>query len=72
MRTTITLNDKLYRALKIRAAESDETISSLVEDAIKYQILEDLDDLRVAKERENEPAIDFDEFVKELKADGLL
>jgi predicted transcriptional regulator len=72
MRTTITLNDKLYRALKIRAAESDESISSLVEDAVKYQILEDLDDLKVAKERENEPSIDFDEFVKELKADGLL
>lgn len=72
MRTTITINDKLYKALKMRAVESDETISSLVEDAVKYQILEDLDDLRVVRERENEPAMDFDEFVSELKADGLL
>jgi len=72
MRTTITLNDKLYRALKLRAAESNESISAIVEDAIKYQILEDLEDLKAVKDRENEPALDFDEFVKELKADGLL
>jgi len=72
MRTTITLNDTIYKGLKIRAAESGESVSAVVEDAIKEQILEDLDDLRTVKERENEPAIDFRTFVKKLKADGLL
>lgn len=72
MRTTITLNDKIYKALKIRAAESGETISTMIEDAVKEQILEDLDDLLAVKEREDEPAIDFKNFVKELKADGLI
>ena len=72
MRTTITLNDKIYKALRIRAAESGETVSALVEDAVKEQVLEDLGDLQAVKERENEPAIDFKVFVKELKADGLI
>ena len=72
MRTTITLNDKIYKALRIRAAESGETVSALVEDAVKELVLEDLDDLRAVKKRENESAIDFKTFVKELKADGLL
>jgi plasmid stability protein len=72
MRTTFTLNDKIYKALRIRAAESGETVSKVVEDAIKEQVLEDLDDLHTVKERENEPAIDFKSFVKELKADGLI
>ncbi|MFI5270826.1 MAG: ribbon-helix-helix protein, CopG family [Candidatus Saccharimonadales bacterium] len=72
MRTTITLNDNIYKALRIRAAESGETISALVEDAIKEQVLEDLDDLHAVLKRENEPAIDFKTFVSELKADGLL
>jgi len=72
MRTTITLNDNIYKALRIRAAESGETVSAVVEDAIKEQVLEDLGDLRAVKERENEPTIDFKTFVKELKADGLL
>ena len=72
MRTTITINDKLFRALKLRAAESNESISSIVEDALKYHILEDLEDLQAVKDRENEPSINFDDFVRELKADGLL
>ncbi len=72
MRTTITINDRIYKALRIRAAESSESVSALIEDAIKEQILEDLDDLQAVKERENESALDFKVFVKELKADGLL
>jgi len=72
MRTTITLNDRIYKALKLRAVESGESVSSMVESAVKYQILEDLEDIKTLKERENEPAIDFKTFVKELKADGLL
>ena len=72
MRTTITLNDRIYKALKIRAVESGESLSAVIEDAIKEQILEDLDDLQSVRKRENESAIDFKIFVKELKADGLL
>ena len=72
MRTTVTLNDKIYKALRIRAAESGESISAVIEEAVKEQVLEDLEDLQSVKERENESAIDFQLFVKELKADGLL
>lgn len=72
MRTTITLNDKLYRALKIRAAESNESISKIVEDALKYQMLEDVYDIEQAKKRENEPTHSFDELVAEFKREGLL
>ena len=72
MRTTITLNDKLYRALKLRAAESNETISSIVEDAVLFQMLEDLDDIEEAKRRENEPSQSFDELIAEFKDEGLL
>lgn len=72
MRTTITINDKLYRAMKIRAAESSETISAIVEDAVKYQMLEDLEDIEEARKRENEPTQSFDELVVEFKKEGLL
>jgi metal-responsive CopG/Arc/MetJ family transcriptional regulator len=72
MRTTITLNDKLYRALKMRSAETDGSISKFVEDAIRYQILEDLEDIDDALGRKGEPEHSFDDLVKELKAEGLL
>jgi hypothetical protein len=72
MRTTITINDKLYRNLKLRAAESDETISKYVEDAIKYRLLEDLEDLEDVRKRADEPTQSFDDLVAEFKAEGLL
>ncbi|MCA9342871.1 ribbon-helix-helix protein, CopG family [Candidatus Saccharibacteria bacterium] len=72
MRTTITLNDKLYRALKLRAAESNESISTIVQDAIKFQMLEDLEDIEDAKKRQDEPTHSFDELVAEFKSEGLL
>lgn len=72
MRTTITLNDKLFRALKMRAAESDESISQLIENAVKYQVLEDIEDIEDAAKREHEPTYSFDDLVKQFKAEGLL
>ena len=72
MRTTITLNDKLFRALKMRAAESDESISQMIEDAVKYQVLEDLEDIEDAVKREHEPTYSFDDLVKQFQAEGLL
>ncbi len=48
------------------------TISSFVENAVKYQILEDLEDLEDAKKRENEPALAFDDLVKQFRTEGLL
>lgn len=72
MRTTITINDSLYKKLKFRAAETGDTVSSLVEDAVTYQLLEDLDDLQAIKNRQKEPALSFDDLVVEFKKEGLL
>lgn len=72
MRTTITINDKLFRALKMRAAETDESISQLVENAVKYQVLEDFEDIEDAEKRNHESTRSFDELVRQFKAEGLL
>lgn len=72
MRTTITINDHLFRALKLRAAQSDKSVSALVEDAVKYQILEDFEDIEDALTRANEEEYSFDDLVAQYKAEGLL
>jgi hypothetical protein len=72
MRTTITINDSLFKSLKMRAAESGESISSLVEEAITYQILEDVEDKEIVEKRLQEPKLSFDTLIKEFKAEGLL
>lgn len=68
----MTINDKLYLELKRRAFDAGVSVSSYVEDAIKYQLLEDMEDLEALKQRQNEPTYSFDELVKEFKAEGLL
>ncbi|MEX0877865.1 MAG: ribbon-helix-helix domain-containing protein [Candidatus Spechtbacterales bacterium] len=72
MRTTIKINDKIYKAVKHQAAETGESISSIIEDAVKFQVLEDLADTEAIKKRESEPKTDFKQFVNELKEDGLI
>lgn len=72
MRTTITMNDKLFRSLKMRAADSDVSVSKLVEDAVKFQILEDLEDIEDALKRVDETEYSFDSLVKQFRAEGLL
>jgi len=72
MRTTITINDKLLRTLKLRAADADTSVSAIVEDAVKYQILEDFEDIEDAQKRVNEPQYSFNDLVKQYKAEGLL
>lgn len=72
MRTTITMNDTIFRALRVRAAESDETISKLVEDAVKYQVLEDLEDIEDADARMKQPSYSFNDLVKQLKSEKLI
>ncbi len=72
MRTTVTINDKLYRAVKLRIAETDESMSNFIENALKYQVLEDFEDIEDAKKREDEPSLSFDDLVADFKAEGLL
>lgn len=72
MRTTITINDKVFHALKLRAVESEDSISTLVENAVKYQLLEDLEDIEDAGKRQNEPVYSFDDLVEQFQAEGLL
>jgi hypothetical protein len=72
MRTTLTINDKLYKAVKMRALESDESVSSYIEYALKAQLLEDHQDIADIEKRKNEPTMSHEEFMKELRSEGLL
>ena len=57
---------------KIKAAEASSSISDLVNDAVKESLAEDLDDLQVFRDREAEPTIEFESFLKKMKKNGRL
>jgi len=56
----------------MRAAETSSSVSDLVNDAVKGALAEDLGDLQSFRDRENEPAMDFESFLKEMKRNGKL
>lgn len=71
-RSTIYLDPALHRALRIKAAETDRSISDLVSDAVRSALAEDADDLEAFDERASEPDLLFETVVKGLKADGKI
>lgn len=71
-RATVYLDPQLHRALRIKAAETDRSISELVNEAIRQSLAEDLEDLAAFEERAEEPTLAFEEVLKELKLVGKI
>ena len=71
-RATVYFEDDLHKALKMKAAEASSSVSDLVNQAIRETLSEDLDDLQAFRDREAEPTMDFDTFLKSMKSDGRL
>lgn len=71
-RATIYLEDEIHRALKLKSVEADQTISHLVNEAIRSTLAEDLDDLADIKDRNKEKTISYEDFLKELKSRGQI
>lgn len=71
-RATIYLAPDLHKALRLKAAETSQSISELVNNAIKEALAEDAEDIAAFQERTTEPLISYDEMVKRLKRDGRI
>lgn len=71
-RTTIYLDSRVHKALKIRAAQTSRSISDVVSEALLLSLKEDAIDLQKIRERVGEPTVSYDAVLKELKKDGLL
>lgn len=71
-RATIYLDPDLHKALRIKSAETDHSISEIVNDAIKYSLAEDSIDLAAFEDRKDEPLIAFENVLKELKKNGKI
>jgi len=71
-RATIYLDPDLHRALRVKAAETDQSISDLVNDAVRQKLAEDVEDLTAYRERAKEPSLDFEKVLKDLRRRGKL
>jgi predicted transcriptional regulator len=71
-RSTVYFDPDLYKALKIKAAHSDRSLSELINNAIRYSLAEDAEDLSAFAERKNEPNLDFEKVLKDLRSRGKI
>ena len=71
-KTTVYLRPEVYRALKVKAATTDRSISELINGAVVEALREDAADLRAFEERSKEPSRPFEKVLEDLKRDGLL
>ncbi|MDA9765642.1 CopG family transcriptional regulator [Alphaproteobacteria bacterium] len=68
-RSTLYFDPALHKALRLKAAEENRSISEIVNEAIALLTSEDAEDIDA---RAGEPGISYADFVQSLKADGIL
>jgi len=71
-RATVYFEAEVHRALRLKAAASDRSISDMVNDAVRASLAEGADDLAAFSERKNEKSLSFDTFVQGLKRRGRI
>jgi hypothetical protein len=71
-RATVYFDPYLHRALRIKAAETDRSISELVNEAVQSALAEDADDIEAFDVREKEADYSFEDVVKDLKRRGKI
>ena len=71
-RTTIYLDSKIHRLLKVKSLETERSVSALVNEALQHEFLEDKEDIADIRKRAKEPTISYEQLLKKLKADGKI
>ena len=72
IRSTVYLSPELHRALRLKAAHSQRSMSDIVNEALRQALREDEQDLAAARGRAREKPLSHEDFLAKLKADGTL
>ena len=71
-RATVYFDPGLHKALRVKAAQTEQSLSELVNAAIRQSLAEDAEDLAAFEARAREPSLAFEEVLKDLKRRGKL
>jgi hypothetical protein len=71
-RATVYFETEVHRALRLKSAETERSVSDLVNEAVRAQLAEDADDLEAFRRRKKEPAVAFEDCVRDMKRRGRL
>lgn len=71
-RATVYFEPGLHKALRLKAAHTEKSISDLVNVAVRRSLAEDDEDLQAFETRKKEPSLLFEDVLKDLKRRGKL
>ena len=71
-RATVYFDPALHKALRMKAAATDRSLSELVNEAVRLSLAEDAEDLEAIEHRVSEPDIAYEDVVKDLKRSGKI
>ncbi|PYQ49296.1 MAG: CopG family transcriptional regulator [Acidobacteria bacterium] len=71
-RSTIYFDQDVHRAVKMKAAAMDLTLSDVVNEAVRRSLAEDAEDLEAFDKRRREPSLTFEDVVRSMKRRGKL
>jgi hypothetical protein len=71
-RATVYFDQQIHRALRLKAAETDTSVSEIVNDAVRQALAEDAEDLAAFEERAREPRIPLEDVLRDMKRRGQL
>lgn len=71
-RSTVYFDPEIHRALRVKAASTQRTVSDLVNDAVRYTLREDEEDLAAFEKRSKDLELSYEDLLKDLRANGKI
>ncbi len=71
-RSTVYFEADIHHALRIKAATTHQSVSELVNEAVRVALREDQEDLSTFSQRVEEPDISYAELLEDLKSHGKI
>lgn len=71
-RATVYFEPELHKAVRLKAAHTNRSVSDIVNDAVRQALREDEEDLAAFADRAAEPEMSYEALLKDLKAHGRL
>ncbi|OQX30049.1 MAG: CopG family transcriptional regulator [Spirochaeta sp. LUC14_002_19_P3] len=71
-RSTVYFDPDIYKALKIKSATTNTSISESVNDAVRAALQDDYEDLNTFRARSREAVMSYEELLADLAAHGKI
>ena len=71
-RSTVYFESEIHQALRIKAATIQQSVSEVVNEAVRVALSEDQEDLKAFSQRANESKLSYEELLEDLKSHGKI